>query len=349
MKKIMINSVVSAPVVAAMLLVGCQTKTQVPADTATELPPEEPLQVVETVDTDKKDESVKSEVPPASEVEVAVAEENTIYTIRKNDTISGVAARYGLRWQDVMAVNPGINPKRLRVGQTIRLPGKVNLDAPVEVKPTAVKKQLSSASTTAPVKAYAGPTFIYVVKKGDVLSAIALRNGVKVAAIRAANPKLKGDMIYVGQKLLIPAGGKKSGKTVKASASTSVKISSPAKVEKKEDKAAAPVVESKPVAPVAPIAPAAEVKEEVKPAAPVVEPKKEEVKVEAPVVAAPPAPQPAAPAANLQTYTVKQGEDVFAVAIRWGISVNALKELNNLTSNELKEGQVLRIPADSQQ
>jgi len=58
------------------------------------------------------------------------------------------------------------------------------------------------------------------------------------------------------------------------------------------------------------------------------------------------APPPAAPAAesSTQTYTVKEGEDLYAVAIRWGVSPSDLKALNNLTSSELKAGTVLKIP-----
>ncbi|MDD5706252.1 MAG: LysM peptidoglycan-binding domain-containing protein, partial [Kiritimatiellae bacterium] len=69
----------------------------------------------------------------------------------------------------------------------------------------------------------------------------------------------------------------------------------------------------------------------------------------APAVApapAPAAPVPAAPAGgvNYQTHTVKAGEDVYAVAIRWGVSPTDIKALNNLTGSELTEGTVLKIP-----
>ena len=52
--------------------------------------------------------------------------------------------------------------------------------------------------------------------------------------------------------------------------------------------------------------------------------------------------------AHAQTYTVKEGEDLYAVAIRWGVSPSDLKALNNLTSTELKAGTVLKIPGGAQ-
>jgi N-acetylmuramoyl-L-alanine amidase len=46
---------------------------------------------------------------------------------------------------------------------------------------------------------------VYVVEKGDTLSEIARRNRVSLSNIREAN-KLKNDVIWIGQKLVIPAG-----------------------------------------------------------------------------------------------------------------------------------------------
>jgi len=44
------------------------------------------------------------------------------------------------------------------------------------------------------------------------------------------------------------------------------------------------------------------------------------------------------------TYTVQAGDTLYAIASRFGVSVNDLKSANNLTSNTLRIGQVLRIP-----
>ncbi len=44
------------------------------------------------------------------------------------------------------------------------------------------------------------------------------------------------------------------------------------------------------------------------------------------------------------TYTVQSGDSLWSIAREFGISVDALKEANNLTSNLLSIGQVLQIP-----
>lgn len=43
-------------------------------------------------------------------------------------------------------------------------------------------------------------------------------------------------------------------------------------------------------------------------------------------------------------YTVKSGDSLYSIARKYNTTVNALKDLNNLTSTTLSIGQVLRIP-----
>jgi len=271
------------------------------------------------------------EVPPPAEtvtppvvereVEIKPVAATTAYKVASGDTISGIAARYGLRWQDVVAVNPGITPNKIRVGQTIQLPGQVDLSKHVVTPKKAAGPKVSAPKTTAPkgAKAPTGPSTTYVVKSGDTLGGIAHRHGVKVAAIRSAN-NMTSDKLSVNQKLTIPAATKKDAPEVKGT----------------EPKVEKPVAEPTTVTP------------EVKPVDPIAPPPVDTNTTVAPVTTAPVAPvAPVAPA-NTQTYTVKEGEDLYAVAIRWGVSPSDLKALNNLTSTDLKAGMVLQIPASAQ-
>ncbi len=43
------------------------------------------------------------------------------YTIRSGDTLEAVAVRYGTTVPKLLALNPGVNPNTLRIGQRIRL------------------------------------------------------------------------------------------------------------------------------------------------------------------------------------------------------------------------------------
>ena len=48
-----------------------------------------------------------------------------------------------------------------------------------------------------------------------------------------------------------------------------------------------------------------------------------------------------------QTYTVKAGDTLYKIASKYGTTVSAISSLNNLTSNTLQIGQVLKIPSTS--
>ncbi len=320
-------------VAGCLLLQGCgmfskksdQTPTTVPGGSQPPVAtvPVEPTATMPPVET--------------APVELAPVHSTTPYAIQKGDMITTVAYKFGLRWQDVMAVNPGLDAKKLRVGQVIQLPGQVDVVKARHV-PTATPKA-GAPKTSAPKTAghaeaaVSGPATTYVVKSGDSLSTIAHKHGVKTAALREANG-MKNDRISVGQKLKVP-GAKKTPDA--------------ATVGKKTDTAVAPKTAAPKVGGVAPKS-----LTETKPAVtnhPVVTPppavKPVPAVESAPVKVEPPAGTPVADSST-QTYTVKEGEDLYAVAIRWGVSPSDLKALNNLTSTELKAGTVLKIPGAAQ-
>ena len=47
----------------------------------------------------------------------------------------------------------------------------------------------------------------------------------------------------------------------------------------------------------------------------------------------------------VNTYTVQRGDTLYSIANRLGTTVDELKRVNNLTSNQLSIGQILKIPA----
>jgi LysM repeat protein len=46
-----------------------------------------------------------------------------VHVVKKNDTLLGIALRYGVELNDLLAANPGINPRILSIGQEIVIPG----------------------------------------------------------------------------------------------------------------------------------------------------------------------------------------------------------------------------------
>lgn len=58
---------------------------------------------------------------------------------------------------------------------------------------------------------------------------------------------------------------------------------------------------------------------------------------------------PSTPTTDTVTYTVKSGDNLYSIADQYGVSVTAIKNANNLTSNLLSIGQVLKIPISGSQ
>jgi LysM repeat protein len=361
---ILAGAVVGAQVALGLCLVsGCRTiHGRDSAGQAGVRPTPPPLEA-EPVHAVVKTEEPAVQVPPPPPAVVTPAPRRpivltTAYTVKKGDTISEIAYRYRLRWQDILGVNPGLDPKRLRVGRVIQLPGKVDLK---KVRHAAVKAPKAGAKPAAPGGAEVVPAegTTYTVQKGDALVLIAKKFGIKSADIRAAN-NLTGDLIHVGQKLKIP-GKADATAPVPTPAPTPAPAPTPspdatlnAPPPPPPDAGMAPppapapgLAPGTPAAPAAPAAPGAP----AAPAAPGVAPAAlgGPAAPAAPGALAPapgaPAPAvPAAPAAGYQTYTVKDGEDLYQVAIRWGVSPTDLKVLNNLTGTDLRPGTVLKIP-----
>lgn len=55
---------------------------------------------------------------------------------------------------------------------------------------------------------YTGSCFVYEIKKGDCLSVIAQRYGVKMSVLQQINNITNPDLIYAGNKILVPYNGK---------------------------------------------------------------------------------------------------------------------------------------------
>ena len=111
------------------------------------------------------------------------------YTVVPNDTFWDIADKHGVTVADIARVNPGVDSRKLQVGQVLNLPAEVTPLAP-------------RVPDEGPESAAASET-IHEVVSGDTLWGLARRYGTTDSEIRRANG-LRGDVIRVGQKLVIP-------------------------------------------------------------------------------------------------------------------------------------------------
>jgi len=112
------------------------------------------------------------------------------YMIRFGDTLTSIAARYGITVNELMQAN-GLNDSIIYIGQQVAIPGNGMGAVPVQ----APAQMFPAQAQTSP----------YSVKPGDTLSAVAYRFGTTVNDIMQLN-NLYNSMIFTGQQLAIPWG-----------------------------------------------------------------------------------------------------------------------------------------------
>jgi LysM repeat protein len=123
------------------------------------------------------------------------------HEIKSGDLLSRLASKYNTTLKEILAKNPGVDPRKLRIGYKLFIPQNSTLDSGVSV-------QTASSATSTPVT---NGQKVYTVKAGDYLTTIAKNNGVSLEALRKAN-NINTHIIHPGQKLVIPVKTVASGR-----------------------------------------------------------------------------------------------------------------------------------------
>jgi lysozyme family protein/LysM repeat protein len=115
--------------------------------------------------------------PPTSGLSALTApKQETIsahYNVQKGDTLSGIATRFSISEREIVRVNPGLNPNKLDINQTILLPGV--------------------------------RSGFHVIKKGESLATIAEKRGIPLKDLLKANPGVDPRKLKPGTLLQVPA------------------------------------------------------------------------------------------------------------------------------------------------
>lgn len=117
--------------------------------------------------------------------------------IQWGDTLSQIAAEYNTTVAELASINNISNPNLIYAGQILYLPTK-------ETNSEITNEDSNSSSNQN----------IYIVKSGDTLSQIAQNFGTTVQAIAYENNISNVNLIYVGQRLLIPTNHYDLGHTL---------------------------------------------------------------------------------------------------------------------------------------
>ena len=160
------------------------------------------------------------------------------YTIKAGDTLYKIALANGTTVEAIMAINPGINPNRLQIGQVICVPTiappvptcpggfyytiragdtfykiaqqyNISVDALIKANPGVNPNRLQIGQVICiPIAAPPAPScpggFNYTIRAGDTLYEIARRYNITVQQLIAANPGIDPNRLQIGQVICIP-------------------------------------------------------------------------------------------------------------------------------------------------
>lgn len=171
---------------------------------------------------------------PDEQVRHLVADSGTqTYRIRSGDTLSAIAKRFGMSLKRLQALNPGLDPRRLRPGQQISIGSNTLVAAPrtaaqgewiikrgdtlfdiaracgTRVKTLCELNGISASHILRPGRTLKIPTSNtgsrqhYAIRRGDTLSQIAKRFRVKLSDLLAWNQLQPDQILRIGQRIVV--------------------------------------------------------------------------------------------------------------------------------------------------
>ena len=254
------------------------------------------------------------------------------HTVAKGETMSKIAARYGVSTDALASYNRISNPNMVAVGTVLLIPRSGTSAPPPEALTASASKSSSSKpSTTKSTTTTSKPTArTHTVAKGETLSTIADRYDVSTSDLQDWNNLKSANNIQAGQKLTVmTSGSASSSSTAKAAAPkapttyTVKKGDTLSDIAERHDVSVSSLVSANGLKSASAIYPGQVLKLSGSGAA-------------------------AKPVETVQwkTYTVKKGDSLGAIASAHGVTVTELKSWNNLKSSTIQPGQKLKVQVD---
>ncbi|NNL68210.1 MAG: LysM peptidoglycan-binding domain-containing protein, partial [Myxococcales bacterium] len=244
---------------------------------------------------------------PASET-ILRQRPDRAYRVKRGDTLSGIARRFGVKTSELVALNGLRSRNRIRIGQQLKLPTH---DGPTTVAMVRDHDRNARKQLDRPADG------IYRVHRGDTLSGIAATFGVTLEELIAANELRNRNRLQIGQPLFIPGASPGARTTyVVQRGDTLERIAARHGVGMRALQDANHIRNRNRIHPGQVLA----------------------IPGAAPAVATTPRMAPT-------RYTVRRGDTLASIAKRHGVSLGALQAENRLRNrNHITIGQVLAIP-----
>ena len=122
-----------------------------------------------------------AELPPEERVNFVS------HRISRGETLGGLAQRYGVSLNLLRAANPGVQPRRLSIGQRLVIP----LSTSARSNPGSAPRMLA-----------AGQRY-HVVRWGETMSTIAQRYRVRLSDLLRMNGMGRNDILRAGRRLVV--------------------------------------------------------------------------------------------------------------------------------------------------
>lgn len=126
-----------------------------------------------------------------------------LYTVRRGDTFTSIAARLGVSVYQLTELNPYVDPTTLQIGQLICVPAQSGS----VVTPPSYTGGCTSCTGSTSSNACAADNVTILMPMGWSYATLLTRYGISYNALAAANPGLNLDAIPAGQRVCIPPMG----------------------------------------------------------------------------------------------------------------------------------------------
>lgn len=147
----------------------------------------------QTVTAEKHVETPVEKVTATAATSATTAAEGESYVIQAKDNYYRITKQFGISQQDLYALNPGLEEKGLKPGDTITIKrsNNNNTDTVAETSNPKAKMDSGNEQSTAASTVVAGDDYVtYTVQQGDTVFSIVNKFGVSIDELIALNPDL---------------------------------------------------------------------------------------------------------------------------------------------------------------